>query len=68
MSLCHYMVNIHSGAVTLMILSFCLQKNEKNYSNTVMISVLLTLSAVQMRQVRPKLVHFFPMRAHVQKL
>ena len=49
MSLCHYMVNIHSGAVTLMILSFCLQKNEKNYSNTVMISVLLTLSAVQMR-------------------
>ena len=30
MSLCHYIVNIHSGAVTLMILGFCLQKNEKN--------------------------------------
>ena len=29
MSLCHYIVNIHSGAVTLMILGFCLQKNEK---------------------------------------
>lgn len=59
MSLCHYMVNIHSGAVTLMILGFCLQKNEKNYSNTVMISVLLTLSAVQMRLSEAETGSFF---------
>lgn len=68
MSLCHYMVNIHSGAVTLMILGFCLQKNEKNYSNTVMISVLLASSAVQMRLSEAETGSVFPVRAHVQKL
>ena len=47
---------------------FLFTKKWKNYSNTVMISVLLTLSAVQMRLSEAETGSFFPVRAHVQKL
>ena len=47
---------------------FLFTKKWKNYSNTVMISVLLALSAVQMRLSEDETGSVFPVRAHVQKL